>query len=205
MRINQKVNFYSDDFKPPVVVLPAEKMLQYSAITLMFLVMVAVALYYPTLSASDELEALNARLADKKVELAATKKKYPKLIKSQRLDDHLMQLTQQNANKLKLLNYLKSDSLKEAQQFSRVFSDLKSFDNRSVWLTRIDLLSEGRTLKLTGLVSQPDVLPNYIDDLKQASSFKGRSFNLFNLERDADNTSYLHFVLSTESGGQNEG
>jgi len=205
LRINQSVNFFSDDFKPPVIVLSAIRMAQYLGMALVVLSLISIAIYYPMMSSEETVQALNAKLKSKKQELEETKRKYPKIIKNKQLDEQLASLREQNSNRVRLLKYLKSDSLQEAQQFSRVFTDLQDYDHKWVWLTRIDVLAEGQSMRLTGLVSQPDILPGYIDGLKQANSFKGRSFNLFNLERDADNTSYLHFVLSTEAGGQNEG
>ena len=205
MRINQSVNFFSDDFKPPVIALSATKMAQYLGMVLVVLSLISVAIYYPMMSSEETVQALNAKLKNKKQELDETKRKYPKIIKNKQLDEQLASLREQNSNRVCLLKYLKSDSLQEAQHFSRVFTDLRDYDHKRVWLTRIDVLAEGQSMRLTGLVSQPDILPGYIDGLKQADSFKGRSFNLFNLERDADNASYLHFVLSTEAGGQNEG
>lgn len=205
MRINQSVNFFSDDFKPPVIALSATKMAQYLGMVLVVLSLISVAIYYPMMSSEETVQALNAKLKNKKQELDETKRKYPKIIKNKQLDEQLASLREQNSNRVRLLKYLKSDSLQEAQHFSRVFTDLRDYDHKRVWLTRIDVLAEGQSMRLTGLVSQPDILPGYIDGLKQADSFKGRSFNLFNLERDADNASYLHFVLSTEAGGQNEG
>jgi len=205
LRINQSVNFFSDDFKPPVIVLSAIRMAQYLGMALVVLSLISIAIYYPMMSSEETVQALNAKLKSKKQELEETKRKYPKIIKNKQLDEQLASLREQNSNRVRLLKYLKSDSLQEAQQFSRVFTDLQDYDHKWVWLTRIDVLAEGQSMRLTGLVSQPDILPGYIDGLKQANSFKGRSFNLFNLERDADNTSYLHFVLSTEAGDQNEG
>jgi len=205
LRINQSVNFFSDDFKPPVIALSATKMAQYLGMVLVVLSLISVAIYYPMMSSEETVQALNAKLKNKKQELDETKRKYPKIIKNKQLDEQLASLREQNSNRVRLLKYLKSDSLQEAQHFSRVFTDLRDYDHKRVWLTRIDVLAEGQSMRLTGLVSQPDILPGYIDGLKQADSFKGRSFNLFNLERDADNASYLHFVLSTEAGGQNEG
>jgi len=205
LRINQSVNFFSDDFKPPVIALSATKMAQYLGMVLVMLSLISVAIYYPMMSSEETVQVLNAKLKNKKQELDETKRKYPKIIKNKQLDEQLASLREQNSNRVRLLNYLKSDSLQEAQHFSRVFTDLRDYDHKRVWLTRIDVLAEGQSMRFTGLVSQPDILPGYIDGLKQADSFKGRSFNLFNLERDADNASYLHFVLSTEAGGQNEG
>ncbi|MFC3152342.1 hypothetical protein ACFOEK_15010 [Litoribrevibacter euphylliae] len=206
MRINQKVDFYSDDFRPPVIVLPASKMLQYFGVAILLLFAVSAALYYPVPELEREVQQQQSHLSEKKQQLEETKRKYPKKVKSKALEAQLSTLRDQNHNKIRLLNYLKSDTLKDAQAFSNVFQDLNQFDHHQVWLTRIDVLSEGQSMRLTGLVSQPDVLPGYIDGLKQANSFRGRSFNLFNLERDEDNQNYLHFILSTEAGaGKNEG
>ncbi|GLQ33517.1 hypothetical protein [Litoribrevibacter albus] len=202
MRINQKINFYSDEFRPPVIQLPTAKMVQYLGLSLGVLIAVALMLYYPIPTLDEEITALNTRLADKQAELKEAKRKYPKLVKSKALETQLAALREQNNNKIRLLNYLKSDTLKDAQAYSGVFEDLTQFDHRQVWLTRIDVLSEGQSMRLTGLVSQPDVLPGYIDGLKQAASFKGRAFNLFNLERDEDNKNYLHFILSTDINTQ---
>ncbi len=206
MRINQKVNFYSDEFRPPVIALPAIKMLQYLGMAFAVLLLATLALYYPIPSQKAELDDLQLTLADKQKELEDTKRKYPKLVKSKALEQQLAALNEQNENKVRLLRYLQSDTLKDAQAFSGIFEDLSQYDHHQVWLTRIDLLSEGKSMRLKGLVSQPDVLPGYINGLKQAGSFKGRAFNLFNLERDADNSGHLHFILSTETGAkQNEG
>lgn len=200
MRINQKVDFYSDEFRPPVIALPAVKMVQYLGLAVVLLLAVSAALYYPVPELENEVQQLQGRLDAKKKELEETKRKYPKQVKSKALEAQLAALREQNHNKIRLLNYLKSDTLKDAQAFSHVFQDLNQFDHHQVWLTRIDVLSEGQSMRLTGLVSQPDVLPGYINGLKKANSFRGRSFNLFNLERDRDNKNYLHFILSTESG-----
>lgn len=206
MRINQKINFYSDEFKPPVIALSADKMLQYMALVLVLLALVSAALYYPIVSQETQVAQLKTRLAEKQNELEDAKRKYPKKLINPAFETQLEELKADNSNKQRLLNYLQSDTLKHAQNFSEVFRDLKTYDHNKVWLTRVDVLNEGQSIRLTGLVSRPDVLPGYIDGLKEAYSFKGRSFNLFNLERDQDNKAYLHFILSTESGrGEDEG
>ena len=203
MRINQKVDFFSDEFRPPVITFPASQIARLLGVFAVLMFAAAAVLYYPMPEMESKITKLQEQLKVKKQALEDTKKNYPKKVKSKSLEAQLVSIQEQNNNKVRLLNYLKSDTLREAQAFSKVFHDLKKYDHKQVWLTRIDLLSEGQRMRLMGLVSQPDVLPGYIDGLKQATSFHGRSFNLFNLERGKDEKGYLHFTLSTDAGADN--
>ena len=205
MRINQRINFYIDDFRPPVIPLPANKMAGMLVALMVVLTLVAAALGYPVWTKEQEIASLKKELSMRQSELEETKQKFPKVAIDKSLNQSLGVLKKENLSKKKLLKHLESDQIEDGQSFSRVFNDLETHDDKDVWLTRVDLMMGGNAVRLTGLVAQPDVLPNYIDGLKEAHSFTGRAFNLFDLERDSDNSRYLHFILSTDTKAKQEG
>ena len=143
MRINQRINFYTDDFRPPVIPLPANKMAGMLVALVVVLTLVAAALSYPVWTKEQEIASLKKELSKRQSELEETKQKFPKIAIDKSLNQRLDVLKKENLSKKKLLKHLESDQIEDGQSFSRVFNDLETHDDKDVWLTRVDLMMGG--------------------------------------------------------------
>lgn len=110
----------------------------------------------------------------------------------------LVDLKEEEKRKALMLKILLNKKGYQANGYYGLLKDLYDQDISGVWLKEIDFSDAGAKANLQGWVSRPDLLPKYLEALKETESFSGRKFDLFELERDEENPKLLIFRLATE-------
>ncbi len=108
-----------------------------------------------------------------------------------------------------LLNTLKSGAIGNTQGYSEY---LRAFARQSVnglWLTGFDINGDGAQMSLQGAVTNPQLLPAYIQRMNKEAVMRGKTFSALQMKqpkRDDDKSmarSYVEFSLHSAevSGG----
>ena len=198
MEIKQSVNFYRDEFKKPIVKLPAKQMAQAFVVVLVGLILVGG---YQTWG----LQSLKAKITAQEAHRNQLSEQYEKLeagfvepTEDPALLARLRALNDDAVQKQKLRDFLLRESGKSLFSFAGVLDGLAGSGVRNVWLTEIHIATEGSRYELKGITQHADAIPEYIEALKQMPALQGASFSIFNIERDLKRDGLLHFTLSSE-------
>jgi len=197
-QFSQQVNFYRDEFKKKVIFLSSMQILLLSgAFILIFSILSVVQVtMLKTMEenagiAIKQKERLNDQLVVLQEQFVEPKED-PELLKE--ISDHNDEITKKNT----LVNFLGGESSKKIFSFSAVMESLSEQNVKGLWLTELGITTEGSRYRLVGNTKHPDLIPQYIDQLKKSKVLAGTSFNLFDLERSGEEGDYLKFILSSE-------
>ena len=72
--------------------------------------------------------------------------------------------------------------------FSPYLQGLAKQHFEGLWLTSIELVHGGERMGIQGFALQPELVPRYIRKLRNEAVFTGTEFDIFSLERPADNS-----------------
>ncbi len=197
MVVSQRINFYQESFRKPVVALPLKTLV---------LGWVAVLALLTLYSVFDLVRTSQARTTLKKMEISATQlessvARLQQQVDAISLDSQLVQqekqLRKSLQSKRQFVQQLKQQGETSELHFSGYLQALSTLDAGPVWLTRIHIDAPGPEISLYGLTEKPKAIPRYVSLLKSNDNFIGMRFKVFNLERDKTNANYLTFNLST--------
>ncbi|MBY0418548.1 MAG: hypothetical protein K2W88_10875, partial [Pararheinheimera sp.] len=116
----------------------------------------------------------------------------PALVK-QRTD-----LNQIIAQKQKLLQFVQGEQLKTSVKYSPVFKYLASIDPQGFWLSGFSL--NASSSQFSGYVTEPELLPKWLNQLSGTEFFKGHTFSQFEIKQ-VENTEALAFKVTSSAAG----
>ncbi len=127
---------------------------------------------------------------------------------SQMLNEELHGLEEQVAVQQKMLNTLRSGAIGNTQGYSEF---MRAFARQSVnglWLTGFEINGDGAQMSLRGAVTNPQLLPAFIQRMNREAVMRGKSFSTLQMKqpkREDEKSmapSYVEFALqSAETGG----
>lgn len=104
------------------------------------------------------------------------------------------ELTQTIVQKQKLLQFVHGEQRKTSVKFSPVFAYLAAIDSSGFWLDSFSL--NATSSQFSGYVTQPELLPEWINRLGGAPFFTGHTFAQFELKKQ-DNNEALAFRITS--------
>lgn len=200
----QQVNLYTEAFRPKKVVLSLEHILLITACSII-LVVVLTLLLNASLSKSEmritkeqgRIEALSGQL-----------KILEEKAKLLRQDDSLVAANRRLSDKLEarrqMIDVLDTVVVKDDEGFSSILLSLARQKTEGLWLTGIQVGASGKNMTIEGKTLNANAVPAYLQNLRKENGFIGRTFTLFNLEADPDNTSSLNFSLRSQVSQSNK-
>lgn len=198
----QRINFYQDSFRKPVIVLPLKQVLLGAAAMLGLMLAITALDWSRTMQARDTLSNMEASRLKLEASIEKLQKQVDSIVLDKRLEQEEQQLKQGLQSKRQFLYQLQHQGDTHEVHFSGYLQALANMDNPSIWLTRIVMRSPGPDLSLYGVTDKPKAIPEYVADLKQESNFQGFGFKVFNLERMEKNDRFLTFSVSTQHDEQ---
>lgn len=194
---SQRVNFYQEQFKKPVVLLPLKTMLLGWAALLLLMLGLAVHDARFTSSVREQVQQIKASHG----QMQTSVEKMQQEVDAQMLDPALVQsekqLQQRLMGKRDFLRALSQSDSGSVVRHSDVLEALASVDAGPVWLTRIQTRSPGPQLQLEGMSSRANAIPQYLHQLKLEPAFADMGFRVFDVERHEADGDWLRFYLST--------
>lgn len=196
----QQVNLYTDAFKPPKVKLPLEQLILFPCILLVILILSSFALNAYLKKEQGklaELQVKNSAMAERVAVLNAKAER-------QRQDDALIASNKRLQQTLQaregMLATLDQVVLKESEGFSATLIALARQREPGLWLTGIHLGGEQHQMVLEGVTTEAELVPGYLQKLRQEASLLGRKFSIFELNAHEKQPSWLNFSLKAEKG-----
>lgn len=105
-----------------------------------------------------------------------------------------------------ILQFLTGREMGNSNGFSEYLADLARYHTKGLSLTAIKLSDGGATVTLAGEVLKTELVPQYLQNLSQGQSFKGKDFYTMQIneavskDADASAPAWL-FAVSTAAGG----
>lgn len=119
---------------------------------------------------------------------------------AQMLNDELGELEKQAAVQNSLLDTLKSGAIGNTQGYSEYLRAFARQTVKGLWLTGFDINGDGAQMSLQGGVTNPQLLPTYIQRMSKESVMRGKTFGALQMKQpvSADGkmtTAYVEFNL----------
>jgi len=141
---------------------------------------------------SQQLQQLSGSVKSSQQQIEQLQQTLAKREPSPTLVRRQSELEQSVAQKQKLLAFIQNEQKKTSVRFSPVFDYLADIDQQGLWLKSFSLaLGESQ---FTGVVTQPDLLPLWLNLLSKNEFFKGQSFSQFEVAEQKDGAE-LEFVV----------
>jgi len=197
----QQVDFFRDEFKKQRIFFSALQMLSVAGVFFSILSVLSIV----QVSMMNSLEERATIALQQKQRMSEQLEKMQANFIEPKEDPNLRNiLTLLNENikhKQVLVGFLGEQSKKKSFSFSSVMHSLAENTLDGVWLTTLEIITEGSNYRLVGNTRHPDLIPRYIEQLKKSVVLTGTYFSLFDLERVKNDQGYLKFILSSEGGG----
>ena len=186
------VDFYLSEFKPQ----PLEFDFKFSVVATLLMGVGFVSYGFVL---NDEIDLLNKQLSQESKKLNHIKSTIQTLnLKSNNrihnnIDAEIINRQNELISIKNLLKNISSNLTDKPVSYSLVLEKLSKQNIESLWLTNISLTPT--SINLGGATTNPNSIPNYIDNIGQKSSLNSQFENLL-LERDGDQSQIINFNIS---------
>ena len=194
----QQINLFTDAFKPPKVKLPLEQIIAFPILALIIFIGISFALSSYLASQKSELIDLQKKHEEMTKRLSVLTEKAEKLRQDEGLIAANQRLNKTLIARRNMISTLDRVVLKEAEGFSHLLISLARQKEDGLWLTSIQLGGSDRQMILEGQTKKAELVPSYLQKLRNEPSFLGRNFSLFELKESEGNNEWLGFTLKAE-------
>lgn len=193
----QQINLYTDAFKPPKVILPLEQILVAPILLLLVLIVISYGLSSYLSSQEEELGHAQTKHDEMSNRISVLSEKAEKMRQDDGLIASNQRLTKTLIARQNMISTLDKVVVKESSGFSSTLVSLARQNESGLWLSSILIASLNQQMILEGQTIKADLVPAYLQKLRNESSFVGRNFSLFEL-KEVENQLGLSFVLKAE-------
>ena len=195
-QVKQRINFYTDEFRPPQLPDDIARLLwsfaANAAVVLLLTLLVGVYAVWQ----NKNLSTAESRHSYLQQQLEQVRASRPPL-----LEDSALKLAKENAEQqLKtsrgILRYLTQGHLEKSQSFTAMVEQLGDQDVKGVWLQSFVISDQGQRINLAGYVDDPAKLSPYISTLVKRDAYKNKAFRFIDIQKNETN-SWLKFELDT--------
>lgn len=194
----QQINFYHSEFRPKKEVLPAWQFLAILGFALVCLIILSIVTIIFQPDPAEKLERQQQTLLQKQQQVVQLQNKLDTNKEHPLLRAEFEHINKKLSEKQSLLDYVSSNELGNQQGFSSSLESLSEQSIENVWLTQFTFLNAGQFIALKGKTASADIVPKYIDSLGQSSTFSGKTFSVFNIQKP-DGEAYFNFELFTHN------
>lgn len=192
----QQIEFYQAEFRPVKITLPFTQMLSL-LLSVVFILVVVAGYQHWMLGKMQKEYATIASLDKKQQEVVAQMTQGVSQMKvSPALEAQATSMREGIANQERLLAILRKQSDTHKVSFSAFLQSFMEHHQEGVALHRLRIEGAGTLLTLEGVASSPELIPQYLDGLKQAEVLQGVGFSVFELTRK-ETESMVRFQVSS--------
>ncbi len=196
-QIQQRVNFYLEEFRPPALPQDIRQLLLQLGLSIVLMLVAALALLGYSRWLQHEQQQISQFIQNLTRQLEDETARYLPLVIDNGLQQQLEQVRRQLSDSQKILLYLGREQLQQSQSFTLLIAQLGEQQVRGVWLQGFSVRGGGQQLQLRGFVDEPEKLSPYVVELLQRSAYAGKSFSQIDIQRSEQR--WLSFVLDTEA------
>lgn len=198
----QQINLYQEEFR---VIHHRINLSLLGGVALVLLVLVGSS-FYQMLIVNDletELNSKNNELKSLEQSYAALEKAVQPRAMDMNLAESVEKARRSNQEKLRAKNYLSGDGVGNITGFSSLLQGLgrQRDEIEELWLKNIKFSDGGFEMRLVGSNYRPELLPGFIQALKDEELYRDREFREIRISRSTLDNKTMDFVLGTRNKG----
>lgn len=200
--IKHSINLYLPRFRPPQLSPEVLLLIKSCLTTVIGLVAVSVALLAFQTYSSGQITQLEQEQGELNIELATLIAQFP----NNSIDKNL-QISIDRENKLitkkkRAITFLRQDSISARSSFTPLIEQLSQQDVSGIWLSKVEVMNQGKDIQLSGFAKTPDKVSRYIATLGSKDAYRGRAFKQINIIKGE--MPWNEFFLSTQKKSSDE-
>lgn len=174
--MSRQINLFNPLFADKPTYLSANSMLKGAGIVFMGCTLLGAYLYYEVHVLTKSAAEANAKLSVSAKELTQVKTQHAKKDKSHELEAQVQQTEQEIRTLRKVLEILSKGNIGNTDGYSAYMQALARQSLDGIWLTGFNIVGAGNKVELEGKAVKPDLVPLYVNRLKNEPILKGKSF-----------------------------
>lgn len=195
-QLKQRVNFFTDDFRPPkmpedIRFLLTGLVLTFAALSACALLLLVGRVWQESVLTSEQQERLRLQQL-----IAEEMQRLPPLVVDPQLEQQLKAAQDHLQNSQRVLTYLSREGQSQRTSFTALVTQLGQAESEGVWLSAFSLLDGGHNIELRGFVKEARQLSPYIEALTAQPAFQGRAFRQVDVSEE---NQHLQFYLDTRA------
>ena len=194
----QQINLYQPMFRREKKPFSAKTMLMMT----LFFIAVFAAIYSYSLHQLGTLEVTLSNLdkgtTELRTQLEKLTKQFPAKAKSKLLAAEIARLNGELEKRQEVKTALGQHSIENKRVFSKLLESLARKHVQGTWLTKVSIQDGGEALGFEGKTYSSELVPVYIQQLSEETSFSGLAFNVLELQRSEIDPLNLDFLVKTK-------
>ncbi|KZZ18317.1 hypothetical protein A3752_17065, partial [Oleiphilus sp. HI0081] len=167
-------------------------------VTLLLLIGVSLWLSHSLKQEAQELEVIKSKNEEMAKRLETLSVKAKRMRKDESLVAANQRLHAKAEARQRMIEMLDTVVVKDDEGFSNILLSLARQNLDKLWLNSIIIGSSGKEMHIEGITLNGDLVPEYLQKLRQEDSLLGRTFTLFELEKHEGKRHWLNFSLRSE-------
>ncbi|MEH6448580.1 MAG: PilN domain-containing protein [Oleispira sp.] len=194
--VKQQVNLYLPRFKPAQLS-AAMKLLIKSMLAVFAILLVASILLASTrLILQSQLDQAQQGQQILNDELSAVLSKIPNMTIDKALQERIEREKQLLGKQNRVISFLRQDSINDSTSFTPLVEQLSQQAVKGVWLSKFEIINQGKDIQLFGFAQSPDKVSKYLTMLGNQEAYQGRVFKQIQVKRGE--RAWSEFFLSTQ-------
>jgi hypothetical protein len=196
--MKQQINLYQAEFRQPEILFSADQIFMGAGGLVLLAVVVSTLLGFANMYTGHRLAALKIEVDTLKQENTQLTNQLQGRAVDQALAGSAANASRQLQSRQDILQLVqRSEQRKDTVQFSELLAGLGNQHVRGMWLTRIEISSNGHEMHLEGSTQNAKLVPEFVGNLSREHVYAGREFRKVMIQRNEQETSLMDFVLTT--------
>ena len=174
--MSQQINLFNPLFTTKKARFSSGDMLKGVGLVFAGCTLLAAYLYYQVDVLTEEAAGANSLLVTSSMQLQKVKVQHAPKGKSQELEAQVQQSEQEILALRQVLDVLKKGNIGNTDGYSAYMRALARQSMDGLWLTGFNIVGAGNQVELEGKAIKPELLPLYINRLKNEPILQGKSF-----------------------------
>lgn len=207
--MSQQINLFNASLMKKKQPFSASTLLQTMLVALLGVAAVSAYGYYQTAELKKMATAVSAQLKMTEEQAAKMRALAGAPAKNQELDDALSKLQDDLQKKRVVADILNAGDFGNTRGYSAYLAAFARQIPSGVWLTGLSVAGDGKDMSLSGRTLRPELVPEYVSQLKREAIMRGKSFATLKMsqplvqstnqetkkETRAERAAYLEFDL----------
>lgn len=198
----QKINLYTDAFRPKREPLMAQQLLVIAGVFVVVLILCSLWSWQQGLSLSGQVVAAQKELADIEQRVIVLRNRQQQSL-GPKFEREINQLQQQLIKRQQIHSLIQSQNLGNAKGFSAQLNDMAKESISSLSLQAFALHHGGAYFEMSGWAKNADAVPRYLQNLRTAESFERVRLGVLSVERLKARSNALYFTVSKPAASEN--
>lgn len=199
--VKHQINLYLPQFRPPTLSREILLLIKAVAFTVIGLLILTVGLWAINLYTAAKIDQLQIKQNEQSNELSDLIAQQPNMTIDANLEESINKEKKQLAQQGRVISFLRQDLINERSSFTPLFEQLSQQQVSGIWLSKIEVLNNGRDIQLYGFAQTPEKVSRYISALGEKNAYIGRTFKQINVMQGE--STWNEFFLSTKKQEKN--